>query len=134
MKKNLILAIIVVVTFLGSAVGALAAPWVHADKYSINDKYVSYDEGGLHGIAGIDGLVLGRDLVMKRGNQNQFHQWLEGLMNEIYVAVHSVWNLSNDGKCPKDWVVVADAYPNWGSYMEEGATYCVHNNFYQGTK
>lgn len=134
MKKILTVAIMAAM-FLGSAVTVLAAPWKPAGENAVNDKYVAYYESGDHGIPGIGNQYLGWDMVMRRGNdEKQFHQWFEGYINGEYVGVHSVWNLSKDGECADGWVKVTDAYPNWGYYMEPGATYCVHNNYYNPTK
>lgn len=114
-----------------------AAPWIPADnQVTPNDRFVAYyDWGTDHTIPGIGNHYIGRDLVMQRDSTGQFHQWFEGENPDgVYVAIHSVWNLSKDGTCPVDWITIPNAYPGWGDYMTPGATYCVHNNYYQGTR
>ena len=122
--------------FLTSATTAIAAPWTPAEKYAVDDKYVAYYAEGRHAIPGeSNDQYYGRDLVMARGNSGQFHQWFEGTdPNGMYVAIHSVWNLAHNGKCPNNWITIPNASSQWGDYLESGATYCVNNNYYQGTK
>jgi hypothetical protein len=122
--------------FFAVASTAIAAPWVPAgNQVTPNDRFVAYYPEGRHAIAGeSNDQYYGRDLVMRRGNTGQFHQWFEGTdPNGKFVAIHSVWNTANHGTCPKNWITIPNAYPLWGYYMEQGATYCVHNNYYLGT-
>jgi len=116
---------------------ALAAPWVPAgNQVTPNDKFVAYYPNGRHAIPGFSSdQFYGRDLVMRRGNSGQFQQWFEGTdPTGTFVAIHSVWNLAHGNNCPNTWITIPNAYPQWGFYLVPGATYCVHNNFYQGTK
>jgi hypothetical protein len=134
--KKFIASLAVSAMFLASTGAAFAAPWVPANAHPFTDKYVAvYGPGTTHAIAGYDGTFVGRDLVMARGNSGQFQQWFEGTdPNGNYVAIHSVWNLAHNASCSNGWVTIPNAYPDWGNYLVPGATYCVHNNFYQGTK
>ncbi len=135
MKYILTIALIIC-AFVFNVPVAQAAPWTSADNAVMpNDKFVAYYQDGRHAIAGIGDQFFGRDLVMARGNNGQFHQWFEGFDEYgIFVAIHSVWNISKTGHCPDAWVTVENAYPQWGDYLQPGATYCVHNNYYLGTK
>lgn len=133
MKKILLTIAIVAAVLLTGAITADAAPWVPAENET-NPQIVAYYPEGPHSIVGLDGQFEGRDLVMLRGNSGQIQQWFEGIIDGKYAAIHSVWNLSKNGSCPGDWIAVPNAYPQWGDYLVPGATYCVKNNYYQGTK
>jgi len=135
MKKKL-LSIAIAAVFALSAASVSAAPWNAAENGNDpSGKFVAYYPTGPHSIAGMDGQFEGADLVMMRGNSGQIQQWFEGTINGEYAAIHSVWNLAGkDGTCPEGWVKIENAYPQWGYYLVPGATYCVHNNYYQGTK
>ena len=134
--KKLLASFATITVFLASTSTAMAAPWFPAEnQLTPNDKFVAYYPDGRHAIAGFDNdQFFGRDLVMRRGESGQFQQWFQGTNpNGDYVAIHSVWNLAHAGKCPNTWISIPNAYPQWGYYLVPNATYCVHNNFYQGT-
>ncbi len=133
--KKIFAFLAISVFFLVNSPAAFAAPWVPASANPFSDKYVAfYDWGTTHGIAGEEGTFVGRDVVMRRGNSGQFQQWFEGTNPDgEYVAIHSVWNFAHNKGCQDNWVTIENAYPDWGDYLVPGATYCVHNNYYQGT-
>jgi len=135
MKKLLTIAIMTAM-FLGSAVSVFAAPWNAAENGNDpSGKFVAYYPEGYHTIPWLGWEFQGADLVMQRGNKKQFHQWFEGTYKDgEYYAIHTIWSITEDGTCPENWVKVGYTYPHWGDYMEPGAQYCVHNNYYQGTK
>lgn len=141
MNKIIGVTTAVLIFFVSSGL-SLAAPWTPAgNQITPNDKFVAYYPDGRKAIAGLGDQYYGRDLVMRRGNSGDFQQWFEGNdPNGNFVAIHSVWNLLKKGdSCPNDWIKIVNANPagpdyGWGDYLVEGADYCVHNNYYQGTK
>ena len=121
-----IIGFLIVVLFRLSMVGvALAAP-TNPEKGSNNPNVVAYYPTGIHAIP-TDPVtyVTGTDLVTMRGNTGEIQAWYTG---EDGHGVHSVWNVSKDGKCSSNWVLIPQAYPNWGDYLTPGADYCVLNN------
>jgi hypothetical protein len=111
-----------------------AAPFNAADK---NPNVVAYYPTGPHGIVGIPGTNHeGADLVMKAGKSGNFQQWFYGtnpLTGETY-GVHSIWNVTKNGKCPANATLVENAYPGWGDYLQPGADYCVIENIFKPAK
>ena len=111
---------------------AFAAPFNAADK---NPNIVAYYPDGPHGIVGFDGNFIGQDLVMKRGNSGNFQQWFYGTNPEgETLGIHSVWNVSKDGTCQDSWILVKNAFPDWGNYFQQNTDYCVHNNIFHPGK
>lgn len=110
---------------LALPVVALAAP-DNTNKADNNPQVVAYYPTGIHAIP-TDPItyVTGTDLVTMRGNSGQIEAWYTGSDNH---GIHSVWNISKDGTCPMNWVLIKQAYPSWGTYLTPGADYCANNN------
>lgn len=95
-----------------------------------NPNFVVYYPDGLHGIVGESGIRHeGEDLVMKDGNSGNFHQWFFGTSDEEDGKLEgdfSRWQVRKEGHdCQDDFILVPNAYPQWGTYLEPGADYCV---------
>jgi hypothetical protein len=134
MKKFLAVGIMLFALSLLTAGTAAAAPFKAAGKNpNIVAAYVS-DETTTHKhTLPTDPLMYempGDDLVMVRGKSGNIQQWYEGEEFNL----HSVWNISKDGTCPPNWVLIEEPYPVWGNHLVEGEDYCVHNNYYGGPK
>lgn len=70
---------------------------------------------------------------MKAGKSGNLQQWFYGTSEELpnlTKGEHSVWkDVGSSTTCPNDkWVLVKNAYPAWGDYLNPGANYCVHTN------
>lgn len=115
----------VMATMLFGAGAAFAAP-NNPQKADNNSQVVAYYPTGIHAIP-TDPIQWfeGNDLVMMRGNTGEIQQWFTDPSGH---GIHSVWNISNNGSCANGWVLISNAYPNWGDYLTPGADYCVHNN------
>jgi hypothetical protein len=124
MKKIALLAASAAVA-LFAASPVLAAP-NNEYKAENNPNVVAYYPYGLHAIpTNPIQYVYGTDLVTTRGNTGQIEAWYTGSDNHGF---HSVWNITKDDVCPKDWVLIQHAYPSWGGYLNPGADYCVSVN------
>lgn len=104
---------------------ALAAP-NNANKAAHNPNTVAYYEEGLHAIP-TDPItyVTGTNIVTERGNNGQIQAWYTGDDGHGY---HSVWNVAKKGTCNGNWVLIEDAYPEWGDYLTPDTDYCVKVN------
>lgn len=124
MKKIAIGVISTVFVLLGAST-ILAAP-NNENKAAHNPNVVAYYPIGLHAIP-TDPIqyVVGTNIVTTRGNSGQIEAWYTGEDNHGF---HSVWNLAKKDECPNDWVLIKNAYPNWGDYLVPGADYCVKVN------
>ena len=124
-----VLAVLGVMAFSASSV--LAAPFNAADR---NSQVVAFYQTGDHGIVGEFYLHQGTDLVMRRGNSGNFQQWFYGDSAIGLHGDHSIWNISKDGTCSSDRILVKDAWLYWGDYLVHGADYCVHTNEFKPSK
>jgi len=124
MKKFISMTVFSVIVLLTVTKTASAAP------PPTNLNVVDFFPTGPHAIPmQPNNIVLeGADLVMRRGNTSKFHQWF--INGEV--GYHTVWNTIKNGKCPPHGVVIENAYPQWGYYLEEGATYCTITNEFRG--
>ncbi len=124
MKKLAIGTLTTFFVLLATSV-ASAAP-NNENKAENNPNVVAYYELGLHAIPK-DPIqyVVGTNIVTTRGNSGQIEAWYTGEDNHGF---HSVWNITKDNKCPKDWVLIENAYPDWGDYLIPDADYCVKVN------
>lgn len=72
-------------------------------------------------------VAAGWDLILIRGKSRRIHQWFIG---DGY-GLHSVWNISKNGKCKGRTVdLIKDPYNNgWHfDWFESGKDYCVRTN------
>jgi hypothetical protein len=100
------------------------------DGRSTNPNFVVYYPDGPHGIVGESGILHeGEDLVMRAGQSGNFLQWFYGRAEENGGQIEgdfSRWLALKEGhKCPDDFILVPDAYPEWGTYLEPNTDYCV---------
>lgn len=127
MRKLLALFTALAVSLFG-ATAAFAAPFNAGNNPQIVANYSTGD----HGIPGEPYLHTGADVVMRAGNSGNFQQWFYGTSAEnggITEGDHSVWkNVGTSTSCSDNETLVADAYPQWGDYLEPGANYCVKTN------
>lgn len=123
--KKLALGIMTALIVLSVASTVQAAP-NNENKADHNPNTVAYYEQGLHAIP-TDPItyVTGTNIVTERGKSGQIQAWYTGEDKHGY---HSVWNVSKDGKCPSKWVLIEDAYPEWGDYLTPDTDYCVKVN------
>ena len=123
--KVIEIAIVTILLTFALASAALAAP-TSSQKADNNTQVVAYYSTGVHAIPTSPvTYVTGTDLVTMRGDTGEIQAWYTSTDGH---GVHSIWNLSKDGTCPSNWVLIAQAYPVWGDYLAPGADYCVHNN------
>lgn len=127
--KLIITLIAAVVGLTNAASIAFATPLVLNGKES-NPNFVVYYPDGPHGIVGEDELHEGEDLVMRGGGSGNFQQWFFGTSaSEGLHGEHSLWMEKDPNKdCPDDFILVPQAYPAWGDYLQPGADYCVKTN------
>ena len=122
---KLLIGVLSLAILLVSSSSVLAAP-NNANKAEHNPNTVAYYEEGLHAIP-TDPIqyVTGTNIVTKRGNSGQIQAWYTG---DDGHGFHSVWNVAKKDSCPADWVLIADAYPEWGDYLTPDTAYCVKVN------
>ncbi len=122
---------IIVVIILAIA-GVVMAPNAHAAPFNAvnNPQIVANYPTGPHGIPGEAEFHEGADVVMRAGNSGNFQQWFYGTSaSESLHGEHSKKkNVGSQTECPNGWVLIPDAHPEWGDYLEPGANYCVHTN------
>jgi hypothetical protein len=132
MIKKITLAIVTSALILTGASATLAAPFNAADK---NPNVVAYYADGRHAIVGVGDQFFGKDLVLQRGQSGNFQQWFYGIFPDgTKGGIHSVWNVSKTGTCASGWILVKNAYPQWGSYIQPNTDFCVHNNYFHVSK
>lgn len=109
---------------------ANAAPFGAADK---NPNVVAHFNSGPHGIPGESEFHEGKDIVMNAGQSGNLQQWFFGTSEtEGLHGEHSLWKESKDG-CQQNQVLIEDAHPEWGTYLEPGADYCVKTNDFRSS-
>lgn len=124
MKKISIALFTILFAFAAVSV-AFAAP-TNEQKAASDPQTVAYYPTGIHAIPSDPvTYVTGTDLVTMRGDSGQIQAWYTQADGH---GIHSVWNISKNGTCPTNWVLIAQAYPTWGDYLTPGADYCVQNN------
>lgn len=69
--------------------------------------------------------VVGTNMVTTRGNNGQIQAWYTGADGH---GIHSIWNVAKKGSCPSGWVLIEDAYPEWGDYLTPDTDYCAKVN------
>ena len=115
-----------------AASAIFVAPAMAAPLNSNSSNIVANYSSGDHGIVGESSTHTGADVVMKAGNSGNFQQWFSGTSAEnggITEGDHSVWkNVGSATSCNGGGVLVTNAYPAWGSYLQPGANYCVKTN------
>ena len=112
--------------FVSLALTTVSAAPNNANKAANNPQVVAYYPIGLHAIpTNPIYYLVGTDLVTTRGNSGQIEAWYTGGDGHGF---HSVWDISKNGKCNGDKVLIANAYPSWGDYLVPGADYCVNVN------
>lgn len=114
---------------ISSAGIAYAVPQMLNGKES-DPNFVVYYPDGPHGIVGESGIDHeGEDLVMRAGKSGNFEQWFFGTSPEEGLhGEHSIWQVKRHGECPDDFVLVPNAFPEWGDYLEPDTGYCVKTN------
>jgi hypothetical protein len=114
------------VLLVALAVSSVSAAPNNVNKAENNPQVVAYYPLGLHAIP-TDPIqyFVGTDLVTTSGNSGGIQAWYTG---EDGHGFHSDWNVSANGKCGGDKVLIVDAYPSWGDYLVPGADYCVGVN------
>ncbi len=123
--KRVISAAAAVLLTLGLATSVIAAP-NNAPKAANNPNVVAYYENGLHAIPTDPITYLeGTNIVTRRGRSGQIQAWYTADDGHGY---HSVWNISKKGTCKAGWLLIENAYPNWGDYLKPDADYCVKVN------
>lgn len=99
------------------------------------NKVVADYSSGLHGIPGEFENHEGRDIVVQIGKdcKNFFKQFFWGTSpSEGLHGVLSEWRIADkEGVCPKGEILVRDAFPEWGDYLEPGRDYCVKNTIFK---
>jgi len=99
-------------------------------KKADSPKTVAYYETGLHGIADEPGVTHeGQDLVQKLNKKGDFIQFFNGVSStEGQVSEISFWKEQNDkfkNSQNKGFVLVQDAFPEWGDYLQPNTDYLV---------
>lgn len=127
-NKLLTTSLVLAGLLVSTASSALAAPF-----NSNNPNIVAEYDSGPHGIVGESEFHEGADIVMRAGNSGNFQQWFYGTSaSEGLHGEHSVWRVQKDNqKVNGDWVLVPDAYPEWGDYLVQLVNYLVHTNNYK---
>lgn len=104
------------------------------DGRETNPNFVVYYPTGLHGIVGESGITHeGEDLVMRAGKSGNFLQWFFGTSQEGegLEGDFSRWLVKEGNKCPDDFILVPDAFPEWGTYLQPNTDYCVKTTDFQ---
>lgn len=123
--KKLLTSLLTLALVFSIALPVSAAP-NNKNKAEKNPNTVAYYEEGLHAIpTNPVQYVNGTNIVTKRGNSGQIQAWYTG---DDGHGFHSVWNESKSGSCKGEWVLIEDAYPEWGDYLTPDTDYCVKVN------
>ena len=117
---------------LVSASSVVAAPFFAEGNPNIVANY----HDGIHTIPGEqEDIHTGMDVVMRAGKSGNFQQWFLGdSEQEGFHGEHSLWKESKDGTCKNGDVLIEDAHPGWGDYLNPEADYCVKTNEFQKSK
>ncbi|HUZ92706.1 MAG TPA: hypothetical protein VNG29_01775 [Candidatus Paceibacterota bacterium] len=127
-KLSIVSIVVIAAGMLGLSSTVLAAPFTAVNNPQIVANYPT----GTHGIVGEYYLHTGADVVMRAGASGNFQQWFRGTSAEnggVTEGDHSVFLINRNNRCPNSsWMTVPNAGASWGSYLVQGAGYCVHTN------
>jgi len=91
---------------------------------------VAYYLTGPHAIVGETPIHYGKDVVVRKGQEDTFVQWFCGTAEgQALHCTHSFWQVARTpGQCPNGWVLVPEASPAWGDYLKPNSDYCVFSD------
>ena len=131
---KIILTLVVAALAMTAQAGNAIATERLLDGRATNPNFVVYYPDGLHGIVGEFEDHEGEDLVMRAGQSGNFQQWFYGVSpSEGLHGEHSIWQEKHGEGCPNDFILVPDAFPEWGDYLTPNTDYCVKTNDFQSS-
>lgn len=132
---KIFISLFVLALAMTAAAGKAVATVRLFDGRVTNPNFVVYYPTGEHGIVGESGITHeGEDLVMRAGESGNFLQWFFGTSSEGegLEGDFSRWLVREEGhNCPDDFILVPNAYPEWGTYLQPNTDYCVKTTDFQ---